>query len=72
VLEYHVGRWLAPFSAVPTHAALRVMAQEIGRDLRPRPDEEWGQKLGRTGQAVRRARVRKSQHDEELSRRQQR
>jgi hypothetical protein len=69
VFEYHLGRWLAPFSALGPLAAAGVMGREIGRDLRPRPDEGWDQKLGRTGQALRRARVRKSEHDEELTRR---
>lgn len=67
VFEYHLGRWAAPFSAVPFRAAVRVMGQEIGKDLRPRPGEEWGPKLGRTGQALRRAGVRKSEHDEALN-----
>jgi len=66
VLESHVGRWLEGFSTLPPARALARMAAEIRDDLRPRRGETWGDKLRRTGRAMRNALREKSAHDDEL------
>jgi hypothetical protein len=72
VLEIHVGRWLGGFSAVGPLRGVRVLVEEVGKDLRPAIGETWGQKLARVPRAVRDAFVTRSRHDrrlEELDRR---
>lgn len=68
VLETHLGRWLAGFSALGAGGGLRVLIGEIGRDLQPEVNETWGQKLSRVPLALRNAFVRRSVHDEEVDR----
>lgn len=68
VLEIHIGRWLAGFSALGLQGGIRVLGGEIGKDLRPAVNETWGQKLSRVPQAFRGAFVTKSQHDDRLKR----
>lgn len=72
VLEIHLGRWLAGFSALGARGGLRVLREEIGSDLRPEVGETWGQKLARIPRAFRDAFLTRSRHDrrlEELDRR---
>ena len=72
VLENHVGRWLAGFSALGPRGGVRVLGLEIAKDLRPDVGETWGDKLARVPHAVRDAFVTRSRHDrrvEEASRR---
>lgn len=66
VLEIHVGRWLAGFSAVGPKGGLGVLGEEIGKDLRPAVGETWGQKLGRVPRALRDAFVTRTKHDRKL------
>jgi hypothetical protein len=66
VFESHLGQWLEGFSTLPAPAALAHMLREVGGDLRPVGTEGWGEKLRRTGRAVRNAFRQKSIHDEEL------
>ena len=68
VLEAHLGWWLAGFSAVGARRGLRVMGQQIARNLVPADGETWGAKLRRTRIALRNARTVKSDHDAELER----
>ena len=66
VLETHVGRWLAGYSALGARRGAVVMANEIVKDLRPAGDETWSTKLRRTRMAIGHARVKRSVHDEQL------
>ena len=68
VLETHLGRWFAGFSALGARRGALAMAGEVGKDLRPVGDETWGAKLGRTRVALGNARVKRSVHDEQLER----
>ena len=72
VLENHVGRWLAGFSALGPRGGVGVLGQEIAKDLRPAVGETWGDKLARVPHALRDAFVTRSRHDrrvEDASRR---
>ena len=62
VLESHLERWLSSFSAVPPHIALLIWAETLADELRPAADETWGQKLSRTGRAVRNAFTSRQEH----------
>ncbi len=66
VLETHMGRWLAGFSALGARRGAVVLAKEVGKDLRPLGDETWGAKLRRTRMALGNARVKRSVHDKQL------
>jgi putative nucleotidyltransferase-like protein len=66
VLETHLQRWLAGFSAFPPSHAARMMVRAVGDDLRPMGGEDWPTKLGRTRTAIRNAFVRRSQHETEV------
>jgi hypothetical protein len=66
VLETHLARWLAGFSALGPRRGFRVLRRNVAADLRPKPTESWGAKLTRSRRALRDARVRKSEHDEGL------
>ena len=66
VLENHVGRWLAGFSALGLRGGLGVLAQEVAKDLRPAVGETWGEKLTRVPRALRDAFVARSKHDRSL------
>ncbi|HEY4620138.1 MAG TPA: nucleotidyltransferase family protein [Gaiellaceae bacterium] len=69
VLEIHVGRWLAGFSAVGALGGFRALGQELGKDLRPAVGETWGDKLARVPKALRDAFVTRSKHDRRLEER---
>ena len=66
VLEGHIGRWLAGFSAVGPLRGFRVLFREVGKDLRPAVGETWGQKLARVPRAIRNAFVPRTRHDRRL------
>jgi hypothetical protein len=69
VLENHLARWLCNFSALPPREAATSLGSTFLREVRPKPGESWGSKLSRSARAVRNALVRRSQHAELLSRR---
>ncbi len=64
VLETHLARWFAGFSALGPLAGVRVMGSRFAKDLRPKGDETWAVKLRRSRRALRNALVRKSEHDD--------
>lgn len=66
LLEIHVGRWLAGFSAVGLLRGVRVLFSEIGKDLRPSRGETWGRKLARMPRAIGDAFVTRTRHDRRL------
>lgn len=63
VAEMHIQEWLAPFWLVPPRRALRKTAAAVGRDLRPEPNQTWGEKLRQTWLAVRHPLAAESAHD---------
>jgi Uncharacterised nucleotidyltransferase len=69
VLENHLARWLANFSALPPREATTSLGSTFLREVRPSPGETWRSKLARSARAVRNALLRRSQHAELLSRR---
>jgi hypothetical protein len=68
VLETHLTRLLAGFSAFSPARATGAALLAIGEDLRPSGDEDWRTKLRRAGKAVRHAFGRRYEHDAELER----
>jgi hypothetical protein len=66
VLETHVGRWLAGFSALGPRGGVRVLGQEIAKDVRPGVGETWDDKLARIPHAFRDAFLPSSRHDRRL------
>ena len=69
VFEDHIERLLGPIAAGPVAAAPVVATRALWRTLRPTPGETWSDKLTRSRRAVHHASLRKSEHDEYLSRR---
>jgi hypothetical protein len=69
VLETHLARWFAGFSALGASRGLRVLGMRLAADLKPKENETWQSKLRRTRQAFRNALVGKSEHDEGLDER---
>jgi hypothetical protein len=67
VLEQHLERWLAPFSAYPLRQALLASLRALAADVRPGPNEDWPAKLTRTRKAIKNAARRHSQHESELA-----
>jgi len=67
VLEAHLERWLAGFSAFPLWSAARMAVRAIRADVRPASNEDWSTKLRRIRTAIRDAFVRRSQHDARLN-----
>ena len=63
---------LAPFWGLKTSDAIGASMREIGADLRPKGDETWGEKVRRTGGALRQARHRRSARDRALRARRER
>jgi hypothetical protein len=63
VLEIHLGRWFAGFSAVGWWRGVRVLGEGVGMDLRPAVGETWRQKLMRVPHALRNAFVARTHHD---------
>jgi Uncharacterised nucleotidyltransferase len=66
VLEAHLERWLSPFWALSPSAAAAESFGTIKHELSPAGNETWGEKLTRTRQAIRRAFVARSRHEQEL------
>jgi hypothetical protein len=66
MLELHLERWLAGFSALPAGAAAAAAGRAIAEDLRREPGERWARKLQRSSLSVRNAFRRKSLHDAEV------
>ena len=66
VLENHLERWLAGFSAFPPIQAARAAVRAVNGDARPFRDEDWPAKLRRTRTAIKNAFVRRSRHDSEV------
>ncbi len=66
VLEIHLGRWFAGFSAVGWWRGVRVLGEGIGMDLRPAVGETWSQKLMRVPYALRNAFVARTRHDRRI------
>lgn len=66
VLESHLGRWLPPWWALSTRAALNANAFTISRELGPHRGEPWPRKLRRTARAFRDATRRLSDHHRAL------
>ena len=62
VVEMHLARFLAPFSVLPVHRALKAFGAELVGCLRPQPDESWRRKLQRTALQLRRPSMRRSEH----------
>jgi len=66
VLESHLERLLAPFSALPPGLALRTAARGFASTAQPTPDEGWRAKLARSARALRNAFLRRSEHERSL------
>jgi hypothetical protein len=66
VLEAHLDHWLSPFWGLPPRAAFAESFGTIRHELSPAGNESWGNKLNRTRQAIKRAFVARSRHDQEL------
>ena len=62
VLETHLERWLAGFSACRIDRAARMTVRAMQADVRPIVGEDWPTKLRRTRRAIRSAFARRSQH----------
>jgi hypothetical protein len=63
-LENHLRGWLQGFWKLPPSSALLDTRDAIRRELLPRPEETWREKLTRTADAVRHARQPRSLRDE--------
>jgi hypothetical protein len=63
VLERHVARWVAWYTAFPPGLAVRAMLDELRADLSPLGDEGWRRKARRSARALRNAFVPRSEHD---------
>ena len=66
VLETHLQRWIASFSALPPHAAAAAAVRAVGGDLRPVPGERWSTKLARSRLAIANATMPRSEHEAEV------
>jgi hypothetical protein len=69
VLENHLERVLSNFWALSGRESAAALGPLVAEELRPAADETWGEKLARSGQAVRNALRRRSEHDAALERR---
>ncbi len=65
VLEAHLARWLADFSALPYSLALRQVPRTISLELTPDRGEGWRRKLARSTLALRNAAKPRSDHEHE-------
>jgi hypothetical protein len=63
VIERHLQKWLAPFSAVPPLGAVRSSLSRVAGELELAPGETRRQRLGRSARAVAHAFKRQSDHD---------
>jgi hypothetical protein len=68
VLESHLTRLLSEFWVLPFGVALARLPKHAARAVLPVESESWGQKLSRTGRALRNATLRRSVHDREVAR----
>jgi hypothetical protein len=66
VLETHLQRWLAGFSAFPPIRAGAMALRAVGGDLHPMGEEDWPAKLRRARTATWNAFARRSEHDAEV------
>lgn len=62
VLELHLQEWLSPFWVAPPNVAFRRAGTAIVRDLRPWPEQTWGDKYRRVVRAARRPLASESAH----------
>jgi len=69
VLENHLQRWFSDFWIMPAHRAAARVPSTLAGELFPEGDEGWRPKLSRSGRALLNATRRRSEHDEELARR---
>jgi hypothetical protein len=65
VLETHLGRWFAAFSAFPLGRAALMALRAMGSDVHPNAEEDWPTKVQRTRRAIRNAFEGRSRHDRE-------
>jgi hypothetical protein len=63
VLEMHLQEWLSPFWLAAPQIAIRKVLSAVIRDLRPRPNQTWGDKLRQTARALTHPRASKSEHN---------
>ena len=63
VVRDHVVRLLSSFSALPPQRAFAEAARAFTRDLRPRPGETWGFKVGKVRRALRNSSAQLSLHE---------
>lgn len=66
VFTAKVSKVVAPFWGLKASAALGASMRELASDLRPEGDETWGEKVRRTGGALRQAGDRRSARDRAL------
>ena len=65
VLENHLQRWLSDFWVLSAPAALKRWPAILKNEVLPDRGEPWRRKLARTALAIRNARRRRSEHDDE-------
>jgi Uncharacterised nucleotidyltransferase len=65
VLENHLQRWLSDFWILPPAAAVRRWPTILENELLPDRGESWRRKFNRTKLALRNARRRRSEHNQE-------
>ena len=70
VFENHLARVTSDFWALPLREAAARLPGNVYRDLRPEDAEPWAAKLRRSALAVQNARRPRSEHEDELDRRQ--
>jgi hypothetical protein len=68
VLEMHVQEWLAPFWMAPPPRAAQIALAAFVRDLRPYPDQTWGDKGKQTVRAIMHPLSPRSEHDQRSGR----
>ncbi len=66
VLENHLQKWMSSWWSLPPTAALAASSSALWGDLRSVPEEDWYEKLSRSAQALRNARIPLSRHHERL------
>lgn len=68
VLEHHLQRWFSDFWVLSPTQAAATLPHTFVNDVSPGPQETWGTKLARSGRALRNAKRRRSEHQDELAR----
>jgi Uncharacterised nucleotidyltransferase len=66
VLETHLERWFAAFSAFPPGRAALMGLRAMGSDVHPNAEEGWPTKVQRTRRAIKNAFEGRSRHDGEV------